>query len=54
MTDKEAIRKLRKELAWLLRLTADPDPIHPSWRAARQTAAEVFHGTADNDTDAAA
>jgi hypothetical protein len=53
-TDKQAIRELRAALAELLRQTHDPDPIHPAWRNARQAGAAAYHGTADNDTDAAA
>ena len=46
MTDQEKIETLRSALAALLRQTANPDPIHPAWTAAREQAADAFQRTA--------
>lgn len=48
MTNDELVKQrdeLRRALASLLRVTADPDPLHPSWRKARQEAAAVYQRT---------
>lgn len=43
LADLEQINtKLVAALASLLRQTHDPDPIHPSWIAARETGAQVY------------
>lgn len=39
---------LRRVLAQMLRITADPDPLHPSWTSTRQKAAVVFKLTEGN------
>jgi hypothetical protein len=46
MTDQQKIDALRDALASLLRQTANPDPLHPAFRAARDKAAAVFQQTA--------
>lgn len=48
MSDAEKIAALRKALADLLRQTADPDPVHPAYQAARQRAADAYHMTGDD------
>ena len=44
---KEQLKKQRDDLhrmlGKMLRLTADPDPLHPNWSQTRQDAAAVWH-----------
>lgn len=45
MTDREKIEALRGALAALLRQTADPAPLHPAWKEARDRAAKAYQDT---------
>jgi hypothetical protein len=44
-TDQQKNEELRKAIAALLRQTADPDPLHPAFMAARERAADVYQRT---------
>ena len=40
--DPQTAPDLLKAVASLLRVTADPDPLHPTWKDARDKAAAVY------------